>query len=226
VAIDGPSGSGKSSVSRAVATLLGLRYLDTGAMYRAVTWWLLQEGVDIDDPVAVAGAAASADLMVGTDPEAPTIAVGGVDVSGPIRGDEVTAAVSAVSAVPAVRALMVARQRAEIGDGGIVVEGRDIGSAVVPDAEVKVFLTASEEVRAARRAAEHSAVDTLPADVARTQASIARRDLLDSSRATSPLGQADGAVEVDATQLSLDEVVARVVDLARPVLEAFAEDAP
>jgi cytidylate kinase len=216
VAVDGPSGSGKSSVSRAVAARLGLRYLDTGAMYRAVTWWVLERGVDVGDPEAVAAAAGEIALVVGTLPDAPTIAVGDIDVSGPIRGDLVTAHVSAVSAVPAVRRMLVARQRAEIGAGGIVVEGRDIGSAVAPDADVKVYLTADESVRAARRAAEHSAADT-PADVERTRDSLARRDRLDSSRTASPLRRADGAVEIDATHLSLDEVVARVVELAQAV---------
>ena len=211
VAVDGPSGSGKSSVSRAVASRLGLRYLDTGAMYRAVTWWMTARGVDIHDPAAVAALATTPDLVPGTDPAAETITIDGTDVTGPIRSDEVTVAVSAVSAVAAVRARMAELQRSIIGAGGIVVEGRDIGTVVAPDADVKIFLTASEHARALRRAAEHSAVDQPdPTDVDVTRASMQRRDRLDSSRPTSPLRRADDAVEIDATDLTLDEVVEAV----------------
>jgi cytidylate kinase len=213
VAVDGPSGAGKSSVSRGVATALGLRYLDTGSMYRALTWWLLHHGLDVTDTATVAAVVDKPTIDAGTDPAAPTIAVDGVDVSGPIRSDEVTAAVSAVSAVPDVRRRMVGLQRAAIGPGGIVVEGRDIGTAVCPDAPVKVFLTASDEIRAARRAAEHSAADGGPADVEQTLSSIQRRDGLDTSRPASPLRRADDAVVVDATSASLEQVVARVLDL-------------
>ena len=208
VAIDGPSGSGKSSVSRAVADELGLRYLDTGAMYRALTWWILQHGIDPNDPDAVGAAAAAPVIVVGTDPKTPTIVVDGTEVSGPIRTDEVTVAVSAVSAVPAVRERMVGLQRSAIGSGGIVVEGRDIGTAVAPDARVKIFLTASEQARARRRAAEHSA-----ADPETTRASIRRRDRLDSTRPASPLRRPDDAIEIDATDLTLSEVVERVVGI-------------
>ena len=206
VAVDGPSGAGKSSVSRAVAKRLHLRYLDTGSMYRALTWWVLEHGVDVHDPAAVAAAAKEPDIQVGTDPAAPTITVNGVDVRRAIRTDRVTSAVSAVSAVPDVRARMVQMQREAIAAGGIVVEGRDIGTAVAPDATAKIFLTASEEVRAARRAAEHSATDPEATRVAQR-----RRDHLDSSRPASPLRKATDAVEVDATDLALDDVVARVV---------------
>src|SRR4051812_37613793 len=142
IAVDGPSGAGKSSVSRAVASALGLRYLDTGSMYRALTWWLLHKGVDVHDADAVASGAARPDIVAGTDPAAPTILVDGTDVAEPIREDDVTAAVSAVAAVPQVRDRMLRLQRAAIGSGGIVVEGRDIGTVVAPDAQVKVFLTA------------------------------------------------------------------------------------
>jgi cytidylate kinase len=210
IAVDGPSGAGKSSVSRGVAKRLGLRYLDTGAMYRAVTWWLLEHGIDVQDPAAVAAATGKPHLEIGTDPAAPTITVDGVDVRRAIRTDRVTAAVSAVSAVPDVRARMVQMQRDAIGAGGIVVEGRDIGTAVAPNAAVKVFLTASEEVRAARRAAEHSA-----ADAEATRVAQRRRDQLDSSRPASPLRKAADAEMVDATDLSLQAVVGRVVQLVR-----------
>ena len=159
VAIDGPSGSGKSSTSRGVARALGLDYLDTGAMYRAMAWYMLDRGVDVADPAAVAALADQPTLASTTDPDAPTIAVDGVDVSEPIRGEAVTGAVSPVAAVPEVRARLVELQRAvvaaSLADGrGIVVEGRDIGTVVLPDATAKIFLTADPEARAARRALE------------------------------------------------------------------------
>jgi cytidylate kinase len=210
IAVDGPSGSGKSSTARGVATRLGLRYLDTGAMYRAMTWWMLEHGVDVSDADAVAAAAPGVTLEVGTDPIAPTIAVDGTDVAGPIRGPEVTTAVSAVSAVPGVRALLVQRQRELIGAGGIVVEGRDIGSVVVPEADLKVFLVADAQARAARRAAEQGR----SAEAAATHADLLRRDQLDSSRAASPLQQASDAVVVDGTGMTLDEVVSYVSEMA------------
>ena len=210
IAVDGPSGSGKSSTARGVATRLGLRYLDTGAMYRAMTWWMLEHGVDVSDADAVAAAAPGVTLEVGTDPIAPTIAVDGTDVAGPIRGPEVTTAVSAVSAVPGVRALLVQRQRELIGAGGIVVEGRDIGSVVVPEADLKVFLVADAQARAARRAAEQGR----SAEAAATHADLLRRDQLDSSRAASPLQQASDAVVVDGTGMTLDEVVSYVSGMA------------
>ena len=142
VAIDGPSGSGKSSTSRGVAARLGLRYLDTGAMFRAMTWWLLRHDVDVHDADAVTARVLDPEILVGTDPQGPAIMVDGIDVALAIRTDEVNAAVSPVSAVPAVRARLLELQRAVIGEGGIVVEGRDIGSVVAPDAQVKIFLTA------------------------------------------------------------------------------------
>lgn len=214
VAVDGPSGSGKSSTARGVARALSLAYLDTGAMYRAMTWALLRRGVDPADAVAVARAAEQVDLVSGTDPDAPTIEADGVDVSVPIRGAEVTAAVSPVSAVPQVRRLLVDQQRSviEAAERGIVVEGRDIGSVVAPDAPVKVFLVADPAARAARRAAEEGTQDP-----SATLASLERRDAIDSSREASPLVRADGAVEIDGTHLSLEEVVDRVVALVREV---------
>jgi cytidylate kinase len=213
IAIDGPSGSGKSSASKGVARALGLRYLDTGAMYRAMTWWMLSQGVPVQDAEAVAARAGEPVLDSGTDPDAPTIAVDGTDVSGPIRTREVTNAVSAVSAVPAVRERMVALQREIIGAGGIVVEGRDIGTVVAPDAPVKIFLTASEEARAQRRARDLAADPAATVEV--TQAEQARRDRLDSTRKASPLTKADGAHEIDSTRLSLPEVIEAVVRLAK-----------
>jgi cytidylate kinase len=212
VAIDGPSGSGKSSTSRGVAARLGLRYLDTGAMYRAITWWMLRAGVDVRDVAAVAARVAEPEIRSGTDPQAPTIAVDGVDVEVAIRAEEVNAAVSPVSAVPEVRARLLELQRAAIGDGGIVVEGRDIGSVVAPDAQVKVYLTADPSARAQRRAAEEGG-----SDVVATQESLLARDRIDSGRAVSPLVMAEGAVHIDTTPYSLEEVIDQVVALVEAV---------
>ena len=209
IAIDGTSGSGKSSTSRGVAERLGLRYLDTGAMFRAITWWLLREGIDVRDPEAVAAAAGRPAIASGTDPLAPTITVDGVDVSVDIRGEDVTAAVSPVSAVPEVRTRLLDLQREVIGAGGIVVEGRDIGSVVWPQAEVKVYLSADPDARASRRAAEQGG-----SDVASTQQSLLERDRIDSGRATAPLTMAEGAVHVDSTHQSLAEVIDRILALA------------
>lgn len=212
VAVDGPSGSGKSTTARGVAERLGLRYLDTGAMYRAATWAMLERGIDVDDPDAVATATSSVRLDVGTDPRRPAISADGVDVAGPIRGPAVTAAVSAVSAVAAVRRQLVALQRELIGDGGIVVEGRDIGAVVAPDADLKVFLTAQSAQRAARRHAETGgAADQVGA----TEADLARRDTLDSTRAASPLTQAADAVVVDTTELGLEDVIDHIVAMVK-----------
>jgi CMP/dCMP kinase len=216
IAVDGTSGSGKSSTCRAVASRLGLRYLDTGAMFRAVTWWLLREGVDVHDPDAVAARCDEPVLVSGTDPAAPTITVDGDDVAVAIRTDEVNRAVSPVSAVPQVRARLLAEQRAVIADepgGGIVVEGRDIGSVVWPQAEVKVYLTADPAARAARRAAEEGG-----ADVGATEAVLRERDRIDSGRATAPLTMADGAVHLDTTHHTLDEVVDLLVGLVHRTL--------
>ncbi|WP_405110647.1 (d)CMP kinase [Micromonospora sp. NBC_01405] len=205
VAVDGPSGSGKSTVSRRLATGLDARYLDTGAMYRAITWAVLRSGVDVTDAAAVGKVAAEVDLRIGTDPQGYGVTADGVTVDREIRGSEVTTAVSAVAAVPAVRALLVARQRELIAKAGrIVVEGRDIGSVVAPDADLKVYLTASEVARAQRRSVEDAA------DVAATAADLARRDQLDSTRKADPLQQAADAVVLDTTELGIDEVVDRL----------------
>lgn len=212
VAVDGTSGSGKSSTSRGVADRLGLRYLDTGAMFRAMTWWMLERGVDVHDPAAVAARCGEPEIVSGTDPLGPTITVDGTDVAVAIRSDDVNAAVSPVSAVPEVRARLLALQRAviaaETDRGGIVVEGRDIGSVVAPDAPVKVYLSADPAARAARRAAEQGG-----ADVAATRASLLARDRIDSGRAAAPLVQADGAVHIDTTSATLEEVIDLVVSL-------------
>ncbi len=215
IAVDGPAGSGKSSVCRGAAERLGLRYLDTGAMYRAMTWAVLDAGVDVDDPAAVAAAAAAVVISSGTDPIDPTIYVGQTDVAGPIRGDAVTGAVSAVSAVPAVRERLVAIQRDEVAaataaGAGIVVEGRDITTVVLPDADLKLFVTADPAVRAARRAAQDADLGKPAVDVGQTETALRERDAKDSSRATSPLAQAEDAVVLDTTHLTLDEVIDHV----------------
>ena len=194
VAIDGPAGSGKSTLSRALAARLGLQRLDTGAMYRSVAWAALQRGVDPADTDAVAGVARDLDLDVGD-----RVVADGTDITAAIRGPEVSAAVSSVAANPAVRELMVDRQRAWVATpGGGVVEGRDIGSVVLPDADLKLYLDASPEVRAARRAEEGAEA-------------VARRDRLDSTRVASPLEQADGARVVDTGAHSVEEIVELVM---------------
>jgi cytidylate kinase len=210
VAIDGPSGTGKSSTSKAVAGRLGLSYLDTGAQYRAITWWMVNNGIDVEDPSAIAAVAGKPEIVSGTDPAHPTITVDGTDVAGPIRTQEVTSKVSAVSAVPEVRTRITELQRsiAASAGRGIVVEGRDIGTTVLPDADLKIFLTASPEARAARRSGELKG-----ADVNATREALIQRDAADSSRKTSPLAKADDAVEVDTTELTLDEVIEHVVAL-------------
>ena len=208
VAIDGPSGSGKSTVARRLAGALGAAYLDTGAMYRAVTWAVLRAGVDLSDPDGIAKVAGELALVIDTDPAHPRVRADGVAVDGPIRGPEVTAAVSAVAAVPAVRRHLVARQRELIASADrIVVEGRDIGTVVAPEADLKVFLTASATERARRRSAQDAT------EPVATEADLARRDRLDSTRAADPLRRAVDAVELDTTGMDVDAVVARLCDL-------------
>lgn len=208
VAIDGPSGSGKSSASRGVASALDLEYLDTGATYRALTWWLLSRGIDTTDPAAVAAHAREPRIEVGTDPRAPWTSVDGVDVSTAIRGRDVTGAVSAVARVPEVRAHLIAMQRDIIADSaGIVAEGRDIGTVVAPDAPVKVFLTADLAARASRRAEQAN----WSADATRSEQD--RRDRMDAPQS----GKAADAVEIDSTGLSLDQVVDAIVRMAQRV---------
>lgn len=216
IALDGPSGSGKSTVARVLARRLGWRYVDTGATYRAATLAVLRAGADPADPRAVAAVVAQARISVSTDPDLPVTTLDGDDVSAVIRGAEVTGAVSVVSAVPDVRARMVALQRELAGADGAVLEGRDIGTAVFPESPVKVFLDASPEVRASRRAGDtHTGVVVGAGDVVQQVAvDLARRDRLDSSRAASPLVPADDAVHLDSSALDADQVVDRVLALA------------
>ncbi len=205
VAIDGPAGSGKSTIAKLLAERLELDYLDTGAMYRAVTFACLAGGVEPDDGEAVSAIARRIEIELAPD---GTVVVDGIDATTQIRGPEVTRAVSAVASHPDVRSELVSRQREWAHRrGGGVLEGRDIGSVVFPDALVKIYLTASPEVRAARRAGEVSDLDydTIAAD-------IARRDALDSSRSADPLRRADGAVEIDTSFLTIDDVVTLLVE--------------
>lgn len=206
VAMDGPSGTGKSTVSRRLAIRLGAGYLDTGAMYRAATVWVLDAGIDPEDAAAVAALADSIPLEIGTDPRTESVRLDGRDVRDRIRSREVTTAVSAVSAVPRVRELLVDQQRrVATAHSHVVVEGRDIGTVVFPRAEVKIYLTASAEVRARRRVGQNGG------GFATTLADIERRDLRDSTRPNSPLRRAEDAIEVDTSDLGRDEVIDRLV---------------
>lgn len=212
IAIDGPAGTGKSTVSRGLAKELGARYVDTGSMYRIATLAMLRAGVDLDDPAAIA-AAADVPMSVGFDPEIEQTYLDGEDVSAQIRSDEVTRAVSAVSAVPEVRANLVELQRALAeGTDNVVLEGRDIGTVVLPDADVKIFLTASAETRARRRNAQNIAAG-LPDDYETVLADVRRRDHLDSTRAVSPLRPAEDAIIVDTSEMTQAEVIAHLRDL-------------
>ena len=212
IAIDGPAGAGKSTVGRAIARRLGVGYLDTGAMYRAVTFAALRRGLDPSNTDAVANVAERVEMTVASaTPDGSRIdgvQVDGIDASIEIRGREVTAAVSAVAANSRVRAEMVRRQREWVAEhGGGVVEGRDIGSVVFPDAALKLYVTASPRVRAERRVAE------LGGDVDEVEAAIIERDRKDSSRADSPLVEASGSTLVDTSDLSIDEVVKQIIAL-------------
>ncbi len=247
IAIDGPSGSGKSTVSRRLALRLGVAYLDTGAMYRAATWAVLQAGIDPADLSGVADVVAQSWLEIGIDPATPQCRMNGVDVTASIRGPEVTAAVSAVAANPRVRQRLVAQQQAVIAaakrgeaefDGferqfdkrGIVTEGRDTASAVAPDALLKVYLTASQAVRATRRHRDVTApVPAVPADgdesstraqLEQVARDLQRRDTLDRARAMDPLRVVPDAVVLDTTDLSVDDVVTTLVELHTAAVEA------
>jgi len=215
IAVDGPAGTGKSSVSRGLARALGARYLDTGAMYRIVTLAVLRAGIGLDDANSIAAVAAEAKLAVGYDPDEDRSYLAGEDVSTEIRGDEVTKAVSAVSAVPAVRTRLVELQRQlAAGAGSVVVEGRDIGTVVLTDADVKIFLTASAQERARRRNDQNIA-NGLCDDYEGVLADVQRRDHLDSTRAVSPLRAADDAVVVDTSDMSESEVIDQLVALVK-----------
>lgn len=215
VAVDGPAGTGKSSVSRGLARALHARYLDTGAMYRIATLAVLRAGVDPADQTAVQAVAATAEISVGHDPDEDRSYLDGEDVSSEIRGDEVTRAVSAVSSVPAVRSRLVGLQRGLAdGPGGVVVEGRDIGTVVLPNADLKVFLTATAETRARRRNDQNVAAG-LTDDYVGVLADVRRRDHLDSTRAVSPLRAASDAVVVDTSDMTESEVIEHLLSLVK-----------
>ncbi|MGB1505533.1 MAG: (d)CMP kinase [Acidimicrobiales bacterium] len=205
IAIDGPAGSGKSTVARALAGHLGLQYLDTGAMYRSVAFAVLRSGGDPDDGEATAAVARTVELEIGLD----RVIVDGVDATVEIRGPQVSQAVSVVAANPEVRAELVSRQREWVNlRGGGVLEGRDIGTVVFPDAELKIYLTADPAERARRRAKEVTDLD-----YEAVAADLARRDTIDSTRAADPLTEAADAVVVDTTGMTIDEVVAAIATL-------------
>jgi cytidylate kinase len=213
IAVDGPAGSGKSSTARGVAAELGLRYLDTGAMYRALTWWLISQNLDFRDPATVARSATRPVIEVTTDPASPAVSVDGTDVTGLIRTREVSNAVSAVASVPEVRTHLVARQQAILVDAcaageGIVAEGRDIGTVVAPEAVVKVFLTASENARAERRSADLVSDPGATPTVTRDEQK--RRDTADAAQSA----MASDAIKVDSTAMSLEQVVGLIVQVA------------
>jgi cytidylate kinase len=219
LAIDGLSGSGKSTVARQVAQQLGWAYLDTGALYRAVTLAVLRQKVDPSDTDAVVAVADRVRVEVGTDPRDPRISLDGADVADAVRGDEVTAAVSQVSAVPGVRSVLLQWQRAAAaqamaGEAGIVVEGRDIGTVVFPEAPVKVFMVADPRVRARRRVRQDRQRTGEGRPEGQVLGDLERRDSADSSRTASPLRAAADAVTIDSTALDVDEVVGRILRLA------------
>ena len=215
VALDGPAGTGKSSVSRGLARALGARYLDTGAMYRMVTLAVLRAGIDPTDAEAVGQIASTVRMSENYDPDGDRYFLDGEDVSSEIRGDEVTRNVSAVSSVAAVRARLVELQRSMAdGPGSVVVEGRDIGTVVLPDAPVKLFLTASAETRARRRNDQNIAAG-LPDDYEVVLADVRRRDHLDSTRPVSPLRAAADAVVVDTSDMTEAQVIDHVLELIK-----------
>jgi len=221
IAIDGPSGSGKSSVSRAVALRLGLAYLDTGAMFRALTWWCVQQGVDLQDQPAVARAARELPLQMGTDPGCPSVRVGGVLVDDAIRSTAISETVSAVATNLGVRAELRSRQRALIAgsvesSGGVVAEGRDITTVVAPEARVRILLSASQEARLARRATElHGGSGQ--AAVSATRDQIVRRDR-DDSTVSQFMEAAPGVTMLDTSDLDFRQSVEAVLEVVRASL--------
>ncbi len=218
VAIDGPSGAGKSTVAKAVASKLGFSCLDTGAMYRAVAWRALKDGVSFDDAAGLGRIARECPIEFGMmpgDPLPSTVSIDGADVTMAIRTAEIDKAVSPVSAEPAVRDALVGQQQRIGRTGNYVVEGRDIGTVVFPGAEVKVFLTASAEERAMRRVKQNAERGVGSTDYEAVLADIRRRDEYDSTRASSPLKAAEDAITIDSTDISIDDVIDQICDLAR-----------
>ncbi|MGE3233349.1 MAG: (d)CMP kinase [Thermoleophilia bacterium] len=219
VAIDGPAGAGKSTVARAVARRLGAAYLDTGAMYRALTWLAAQRDVGPADAEALVALARDEPIGIEPTDDGDRVSIAGMDVTDAIRAPDVAARVSEVSAHPGVREQMVAAQRAVMASGSWVSDGRDVGSAVVPDAELKVFLTASLEERARRRHADLANRGTVM-DLDEVLEDVRRRDHIDSTRAASPLRVADGAIVIDSSELDADEVADLIVRLVEDLRES------
>jgi cytidylate kinase len=213
IAIDGPSGAGKGTISRTLSQALGYRHVDTGAMYRAVGWKALAEGLALDDEGAVAALARRADLVV----EGGLVSIDGHDVTRAIRTPEIDKAATAVARLPKVREVLVERQRACAGGGGVVMEGRDIGTVVFPDADVKIYLDASEEERARRRATDPAHTGSTAGQAAVAEA-IKARDTSDTTRAVSPLTLAPDAIHIDTTAMPVQDVVDRVMSLVRQKL--------
>ena len=216
IAIDGPAGSGKSTVAKQVARMLGFHYLDTGAMYRSVAWYAMQRGVDLDDEVGLVRIAREAPIEFSHEegnPIATGVSIAGQDCTEAIRTPEVDRAVSPVSAVPGVRMALVEQQRAIAAEDDIAMEGRDIGTVVFPKAEVKVFLTASARERARRRAQQNRERGYGETDEQIIYEDILARDAADSSRDVAPLKAADDAVELDSTSLTIEEVCDKIVEL-------------
>ena len=215
IAIDGPSGAGKGTISRTLSQALGYRHVDTGAMYRAVGWKAGYERIAFDDEAAVAALANRAQLVV----EGGVVSIDGHDVTREIRTPEIDKAATAVARLPKVREVLVARQRALGANGGVVMEGRDIGTVVFPEADVKIYLDASAEERARRRATDPAHTGSQSGQAAVAEA-IQARDKADTTRAVSPLSLAADAVHIDTTGMSIDQVVARVMEIVRRVSNA------
>lgn len=214
VAIDGPSGAGKGTVARTVASTLGYRHVDTGAMYRAVAWRAVETGVPLDDEDALAALARAAAIAL----EGGRVAIDGHDVTTAIRTPAIDRAAAAVARLPRVRALLVERQRALGADGGVVMEGRDIGSVVFPAADVKIYLDATADERARRRAADAAHTSGREASLASVHSALQDRDRTDSTRAVAPLSLAEGAVYIDTTAMPIAEVVEKVMGLVRAAI--------
>jgi cytidylate kinase len=220
IALDGPSGAGKSTIAKAVAARLGYSCLDTGAMYRCMAWWALEHDIPLDDAERIGAIAREKPIafeIEAGNPAPKRVLVDGIDVTGDIRTGRIDRSVSAVSSIPAVREALVDQQRRIGKTGDYVVEGRDIGTAVFPDAEVKVFMTASAEERARRRVLQNKQRGIGDTDYDSVLADIIRRDELDSTRDTSPLRPADDAIQLDTSEMSIEEVIDFVCNMAKGV---------
>jgi cytidylate kinase len=213
IAIDGPAGAGKSTIARAVARKFGYLFINTGAMYRAVAWKALQQGIPLDDTERIGEIAERSSIELKGDVDSMRVLIDGHDITDEISTPQVGQAASIVSAIPAVRRAMVACQQAMGRAGGVVMEGRDIGTQVFPDAEVKIYLDASPESRAERRFLEDRARGVAVPSLNQMKSEIEERDHRDKTRADSPLAQADDAVYIDSSAMTIDEVVERILEI-------------